>query len=426
MQHCSALVPASCHAHNIQGYSGASGSFTAPDHGYPSYLELELTASADGLSSTVTRRLDPKTVQLTFETQPAGLALSVGSEEQAAPFTRTVIQGSTVGFAAPVSQPFGGTTYEFASWSDGGAAAHDITAPTTPTTYRANYAEAVCQPVPGLVGGWGFDETSGTGVTDGSGRGNNGTIAGATRSTAGRFGSALTFDGVNDWVTVADSASLDLSTRATLEAWVFPTALGNAWRTVLLKEQPGQLVYALYGNNDALRPSGHLFTTGDLWSNGSAQLPANVWSHLAMSWDGSTQRLFVNGNQVATRALTGTLPNSAGALRFGGNAVWTEWFAGRLDEIRVYDRTLSPAEIQADMTRAVSGSGATAARRAARTPSARKARELALARARRLARRKPGLRLRHRRHVQRRNGSAVRLFNPGANPTFLALPHSAR
>ncbi len=356
MQHCSALVPTSCHAHNVQSFSGASGSFTAPDHEYPSYLELELTATSGGLSSSVTRRLDPKTVDLTFETQPAGLSLSVGSEQQTTPFTRTVIQGATVGLIAPSSQPSGGKTYDFASWSDGGAAVHTVTAPATPATYRANYTEAVCQPLTGLVGGWGFDEASGTGATDGSGRGNNGTVSGATRTTAGRFGSALTFDGVNDWVTVPDSASLDLSNRATLEAWVFPTALGN-WRTVLLKEQPGQLVYGLYANNDASRPSGHLFTTGDLWSNGSSQLPLNAWSHLAMSWDGVTQRLYVNGNQVASRAVGGTLVNSAGALRFGGNAVWSEWFAGRLDEIRVYDRTLTQAELQADMSTPVTCSG---------------------------------------------------------------------
>jgi glucose/arabinose dehydrogenase len=357
MQHCSALVPTSCHAHNIQSFTGASGSFTAPDHGYPSYLELELTATAEGLSSTVKRQLDPKTVDLTFETQPAGLELSVGSEQQTAPFTRTVIQGSNVGLIAPASQSAGGKRYEFASWSHGGTASQTIVAPATPATYRATYTEAVCQPPPGLVGGWGFDEASGTGVTDGSGRGNNGTISGATRTTAGRFGSALTFDGVNDWVTVPDSASLDLSTRATLEAWVFPTALGGAWRTAVLKEQPGQLVYALYANNDASRPSGHLFTTGDLWSNGSAQLPLNAWSHLAMSWDGTTQRLYVNGTQVATRAVGGTLPNSAGALRFGGNSVWSEWFAGRLDEIRVYDRGLSQLELQSDMAAPVTCDG---------------------------------------------------------------------
>ena len=119
------------------------------------------------------------------------------------------------------------------------------------------------------VGAWGFDEANGTTAGDASGRGNNGTIAGATRTTAGKIGSALSFDGINDLVTVPDSASLDLTNRATLEAWVYPTALGVDWRTVLLKEQPGQLVYALYANNDLGRPSGHMFTTGDLYANGS-------------------------------------------------------------------------------------------------------------------------------------------------------------
>ena len=56
-----------------------------------------------------------------------------------------------------------------------------------------------------LVGAWGFDEPSGATVTDVSGQGNGGTISGATRSSAGKFGGALSFDGVNDWVTVADS-----------------------------------------------------------------------------------------------------------------------------------------------------------------------------------------------------------------------------
>ncbi|MBN1527628.1 MAG: LamG domain-containing protein, partial [Thermoleophilaceae bacterium] len=209
----------------------------------------------------------------------------------------------------------------------------------------------------GPVGAWGFDEASGTGATDASGRGNNGTISGATRTTAGRLGSALTFDGVNDWVTVPDAASLDLTNRATLEAWVYPTALGGIWRTALLKERPGHLVYALYANNDISRPSGHLYTTGDLFTNGTAALPLNTWTHLAMTWDGTTQRLYVGGNQVGTRAVAGTLPNSTGVLRFGGNNVWSEWFAGRLDEIRVYDRALTQAEVQADMTRPITGSG---------------------------------------------------------------------
>ena len=216
----------------------------------------------------------------------------------------------------------------------------------------------VTPPGTGPVGAWGFDETgTGTTTADASGRGNTGTISGALRTTAGKIGGALTFDGVNDWVTVPDAASLDLTNRATLEAWVYPTALGLDWRTALLKEQSGQLVYALYANNDINRPSGHVYTSGDLFTNGTSALPLNTWSHLAMTWDGTTQRLWLNGAQVGSRAVTGTLPNSAGVLRFGGNNVWAEWFAGRLDEIRVYDRALTQAELQADMTRPITGTG---------------------------------------------------------------------
>jgi hypothetical protein len=51
---------------------------------------------------------------------------------------------------------------------------------------------------------------------------------------------------------------------------------------------------------------------------------------------------------VASVALSGAFVNSAGALRIGGNTVWGEWFSGLIDEVRVYERALSSAEIQAD------------------------------------------------------------------------------
>ena len=63
----------SCHTHPLQSFGGvASGSFPAPDHEFPSYLEIELTArDADGLTGTAKRRLDPETVQLTLASGPA-------------------------------------------------------------------------------------------------------------------------------------------------------------------------------------------------------------------------------------------------------------------------------------------------------------------------------------------------------------------
>ena len=137
LQHC----PSTCHEHPLQNYAGtASGSFVAPDHEYPSHLELRLTATdGGGLSTTVTRQLDPKTVVLTFASSPSGLQLVVGSTGEATSFNRTLIQGSTNTISAPTPQTLGGVTYAFSTWSDGGAQTHVITAGTTPTTYTATY-----------------------------------------------------------------------------------------------------------------------------------------------------------------------------------------------------------------------------------------------------------------------------------------------
>jgi hypothetical protein len=70
---------------------------------------------------------------------------------------------------------------------------------------------------------------------------------------------------------------------------------------------------------------------------------------LATSYDGTTQRLYVNGVQVASRAQTGATKISASPLRIGGDSVWGEYFQGLIDEVRVYNRALSASEIQADM-----------------------------------------------------------------------------
>ena len=199
-----------------------------------------------------------------------------------------------------------------------------------------------------LVGAWGFDETTGTTAPDASGRGNTGTINGPLRSAGGKFGGALSFDGINDWVTVADADSLDLTTGMTTEGWVRPTAIGTGWRTVMLKEQPSNLIYSLYAGNGKGRAATDLFTTADRGLSGTTATPLNAWTHLAATYDGTTQRLYVNGVQVATKATTGAIKVSTGALRIGGNGTWNdEWFAGLIDEVRVYNRALTATEIQA-------------------------------------------------------------------------------
>jgi uncharacterized repeat protein (TIGR01451 family) len=130
-----------CHEHPVQTWTGiTSGSFIAPDHEYPSQLELRLTVSdAGGLADTETRRLDPSTVAVTLQSSPTGLELTMGSSSGTTPFTRTVIQGSVNSVSAPSPQTIGSTTYGFVSWSDGGAATHTIVANAS-ATYTATYA----------------------------------------------------------------------------------------------------------------------------------------------------------------------------------------------------------------------------------------------------------------------------------------------
>jgi glucose/arabinose dehydrogenase len=137
LQHC----PSTCHTHTLQTWPGVpGGSFNAPDHDYPSYLELQLTATdAGGLATTTSVRLDPMTVALSFFSTPSGLQLAVGTASSVTPFTRTVIVGSTMGISATTPQLQGGTTYEFSSWSDGGAQTHNIVAPANPTSFTATY-----------------------------------------------------------------------------------------------------------------------------------------------------------------------------------------------------------------------------------------------------------------------------------------------
>ena len=203
---------------------------------------------------------------------------------------------------------------------------------------------------PGLVAAYGFHEGSGGIAADSSSNANTGAISGATWTTQGKFGNALVFDN-NTWVTVNDDGtSLDLSTGLTLEAWVYPTSTPTTWSTVLLKEQSNGLAYALYAGSPSNRPNGYVFTTTEQGIAGTQALPLNTWSYLATTYDGSVLRLYVNGAQVASKAVTGDILNSFGALRIGGNSVWGEYFHGMIDEVRVYNRALTQTEIQSDMS----------------------------------------------------------------------------
>jgi glucose/arabinose dehydrogenase len=140
LQHC----PAGCHEHPVERWPGVdAGAFPAPDHDYPSHLELRVTATdADGLTDTESILLEPRTVVLTLRATPVGLRLLHGGTRFTTPFSRPVIAGSVNSIAAPRSQrrrPGRGRRFVFCDWSDGGARAHLVKV-SADAEYTARYA----------------------------------------------------------------------------------------------------------------------------------------------------------------------------------------------------------------------------------------------------------------------------------------------
>jgi hypothetical protein len=240
--------------------------------------------------------------------------------------------------------------YSF-SWDtrDTADASHSLTAVARDLSgnLRTSSARTVRVNNTGVVAAYGFEETSGTAALDPV-RGYNGAITGATRTADGRYGRALSFDGVNDWVTVPDKPEVDLVTGGTVEAWVKPAVLGD-WRSVIMKEIPGALPWALYASSPTSVPAAHVQTTPPSDLFGPAPFGLSTWTHLAMTWDQSTLRLYVDGAEIANQPAVGQLPGGVGDVRIGGNSVSGQFFSGLIDEVRVFDHARTRAEIVSDL-----------------------------------------------------------------------------
>ncbi|MFI6505444.1 LamG-like jellyroll fold domain-containing protein [Nonomuraea typhae] len=237
--------------------------------------------------------------------------------------------------------------------------ASDAAGNLSPSSNEVSATVTAPPAIPGLVAAYGMEEGSGTIVGDSSGQNNIGTTTDSTWAVAGRHGKALSFNGASSWVTVPHAPSLRLTNTLTLSAWVRPSTVDDLWRAVLMKERSSGGGYGLYASTEYSAPAGWLETSvegGGL--TGNDPLPLNQWTHLATTYDGSTFRLYINGAQVAQAPLTGEVRDDGGSMRIGGNAFWGEFYSGLIDEVRVYDRVQTAAEIQADMNKPV-GAAAT-------------------------------------------------------------------
>jgi glucose/arabinose dehydrogenase/fibronectin type 3 domain-containing protein len=363
------LVHHNTHIHTFLGGTGTEGSFVAENHGPIGsfHYEIILTATdSSGLQGKTSMNVAVSS-DTSSPTAPATLAATAsGSSEVNLSWPAAADDVAVTGYRVERCEGDGCTEFaEIATSTDTSFSDFGVVGSTTyryrvravdPSGNRGAYsdvAEAMTDPAPirpaGLVGAWAFNEGTGSTVADVSGNRNTGTIAGTTWTTQGRYGGALGFNG-SSTVRIPPSSSLDLSSGMTLSAWIRPTAPQSGWRTIVQRETDA---YFLNASNDAgsLQPAGGgtLASSGTVYTAGPTASPLNTWTNVALTYDGTALRLYVNGTQVASRPGSGAIDTTSHPLWIGGNSPYGEYFTGLIDEVRVYDRALSESEIQIDM-----------------------------------------------------------------------------
>ncbi len=259
--------------------------------------------------------------------------------------------GATVTLNAAAA---GGST--FGGWSGGGcggtgSCAVTMNAATTVTaTFSASgpapaYTQAVTGDGP--VGYWRLDESTGTTAADRTGSNpgqyRNGVMLGAPSLLTSDADKAASFSGASQMVVVPSSASLSLPTVVSVEAWIKPGALPTAGGFASIATKPES--YSLQFNGPRME-----FTIMQGGARRRVQAPLGAVavgkaSYVVGTYDGTTQRLYVDGTQVASTGLTGAITTNGFSFNIGSWNTLGEFFNGDIDEVAVYPGVLSAAQV---------------------------------------------------------------------------------
>jgi hypothetical protein len=173
----------------------------------------------------------------------------------------------------------------------------------------------------------------------------NGALLGQASLLTGDPNGSVSLDGTNDHVRVANAAALQLGSAFSLEAWIRPTTLraNGAFSSVLTKAES----YSLQFNGSQLELTVMQNGVRKRLKAPTGAIVAGQTYHVVGTYDGATQRLYVNGELVASAALTGAASASTYPLLIGSWVGTNEFFAGHIDEVAVYNKVLSAAQVRA-------------------------------------------------------------------------------
>jgi hypothetical protein len=200
---------------------------------------------------------------------------------------------------------------------------------------------------PNLIGWWRFDEDAGMVAKDSGDYGNDGTLQGGPQWVLGEIIGALQFDGVDDWVQIPHAESLTVNDEVTVMAWInaerFTGPGGATWQGILAKSNSPRSYSFYTRTGDILQ-----FSTAGVDTVSNVKMKLNEWVHVAAMVVGGKHAFFVNGAPAGTGGSDIHLPGAEDTSDVLIGRTWenNRGFLGMIDDVRIYNRSLSQEEIQ--------------------------------------------------------------------------------
>ncbi|MCK5561728.1 MAG: hypothetical protein KAJ51_14090, partial [Thermoplasmata archaeon] len=191
---------------------------------------------------------------------------------------------------------------------------------------------------------WHFDEGAGPSANDSSGNDNNGTLMpiypiNVSEWVDGISGSALKFDGIDDYIDCGNDSTLATVSAITIEAWI-NTNEANNFRTIVSK-------YGAMGYYLRLAPNGKIeFLAAGSTQTGSGIIKSGLWYHIVATYDGNYQRIYVNGKLIASSSESGNINQTSESFKIGTLTGSSQMFNGTIDEVSIWSSALQANDIQ--------------------------------------------------------------------------------
>ena len=238
----------------------------------------------------------------------------------------------SIGFGNKAAPIAGGSGYVFID---------DIRLYRSPPVEPEPMPEPVDPGTDNLVAYYSFENDT----QDGSGNGLNGTIRGNPAFVEGIAGMGLSFDGVNDYVDLGDNAAFDITQQITLSAWVNTNDTGNGQHNPYVGK--GDHAYAIkHASSNTIE----FFIYDSGWFTANVRVDSSFngeWHHVAGTYDGIELKTYVDGSLGSTVAHEGLIEVQAHNLTMAMNSEETDrFYDGVIDEVNIYNRALSQAEIR--------------------------------------------------------------------------------